>query len=122
MHIDELKGRVLQALEDMKARDIVTLNVHELTAMTDWMLICSGTSNRHTRAIAQEVVEQVKAAGQLPIGVEGEDSGEWILIDLGAVIVHVMQRETRDYYQLEKLWNPNWGEQSDLQRAPQAKA
>ncbi len=122
MHIDELKDRVLQALEDMKARDIVTLNVHELTAMTDWMLICSGTSNRHTRAIAQEVVEQVKAAGQLPIGVEGEDSGEWILIDLGAVIVHVMQRETRDYYQLEKLWNPNWGEQSDLQRAPQAKA
>lgn len=119
MQIDELKDRVLRALDDMKARDIVALNVHELTAMTDWMLICSGTSNRHTRAIAQEVVEQVKAVGILPIGVEGEDSGEWILIDLGAVIVHVMQRETRDYYQLEKLWNPNWGEQGDLQRSPQ---
>lgn len=108
-----LHERVLAELAEMKAREVSCLNVRALTSIADYMIICSGTSNRHTRAIANHIADVLKNQhGVTPIGVEGMDTGEWILVDFGDVIVHVMLRETRDYYQLEKLWDPNWGSAS----------
>jgi len=105
-----LQERVLTELAEMKAREVSCLRISEMTSLADYMIICCGTSNRHTRAIANHLTDVLKnELGVTPIGVEGMDTGEWILVDFGDVIVHVMLRETRDYYQLEKLWDPNWG-------------
>lgn len=109
-----LRDRVLRELDEMKARDVVALDVRKLTSMADFLVICCGTSTRHCKSIAQHIVEQAKAAGVPPIGVEGEQAGDWILVDLGDVIVHVMLREARDYYQLEKLWDADWGQPQPL--------
>jgi ribosome-associated protein len=104
MPLDILQNTVLTALEDLKAVDIRVLTVTELTPLTDIMIFCSGTSTRHVKSIADNVVKQAKQHG-LPIrGIEGENEGEWVLVDLGDVIVHVMLPATRDFYQLEKLW------------------
>ncbi len=91
-------------LTDAKARDLITLPVHNKTTITDYMIICTGTSNRHVKAIADKVTEHAKKKAHPPLSVEGEQSAEWIVVDLGEVIIHVMQQETRDFYQLEKLW------------------
>ncbi len=99
-----LKDAALNALADMKAQQVTTLDVRELTSMTDVMIIASGTSTRHVRALADEVQVKSKAAGFPPIGVEGEREGEWVLIDLAGVIVHVMLPATRVFYDLERLW------------------
>jgi ribosome-associated protein len=99
-----LKDAALNALADMKAQQLTTLDVRELTSMTDIMIIASGTSTRHVRAIADEVQVKSKAAGFPPIGVEGDREGEWVLIDLAGVIVHVMLPTTRLFYDLERLW------------------
>ncbi|HEX4910119.1 MAG TPA: ribosome silencing factor [Permianibacter sp.] len=107
--VTALRDQVLRELDEMKAREVVALDVRALTSMADFLVICCGTSTRHCKSIAQHVVEQAKTAGVMPLGVEGEQGGEWILVDLGDVIVHVMLREARDYYQLEKLWDPDWG-------------
>lgn len=107
---EPLRTLVLRELEEMKAREISALHVRPLTSIADDMVICCGTSSRHCKAIAHHVVERAKVAGWSPLGIEGEQDGDWILIDLGDVIVHVMLREARDYYQLEKLWDPNWGQ------------
>lgn len=104
MNSAELLAFVLHNLEEMKAQDIVTLDVHSLTQITDSMVICSGTSSRHTQSIANSLVSHSKAQGVMPIGVEGEDYGDWILVDLGDVIIHVMLPPTREFYSLEKLW------------------
>ena len=104
MDAERLRSVVLGALEDLKARDVRVLDVAELTSVTDLMIIASGTSGRHVRAIAEAVVERVKKAGFQPLGVEGEDAGEWVLVDLGDVLVHVMIPEAREFYALEKLW------------------
>ena len=104
MQADELKGIVLQALEDLKGTDIVALDVRKMTTVTDIMVIASGTSDRHVKSLADAVVMACKKAGVPPLGVEGEREGEWVLVDVGDVVVHVMQPRTRDFYALEKLW------------------
>jgi ribosome-associated protein len=104
MRTKQLKELVVAALEDLKAKDIKVLDVRKLTSITDMLIIASGTSTRHVKALADNVQEQAKAAGCRPLGVEGEREAEWILVDLADVIVHVMLPATRDFYQLEKLW------------------
>lgn len=100
----DLKTFIIDKVEDMKARDVVTIDVSEKSTVTDTLVICSGNSKRHVMSIADNVVVKSKQANIPPLSVEGKDSGEWVLVDLGEVILHVMQDETRDFYQLEKLW------------------
>lgn len=101
--VPELKLAV-DALEEMKARELRCLDVRPLTALTDWMLIVTGTSNRHVKSLAENLVLSAKKAEHPPHGVEGLDQAEWVLVDLGGVVVHIMQAQTRAFYQLEKLW------------------
>ncbi|MEH8020043.1 ribosome silencing factor [Rheinheimera metallidurans] len=89
----------------MKGRDIITLDVRGKSSVTDFMIVCSGTSNRHTRSIADYIAAEVKKAGIETLGIEGQGSGEWVLLDLDDVVVHVMLEESRNFYQLEKLWS-----------------
>ena len=105
MQSKELVTLVEQAADDLKAVDMLTLEVSGLTSITDFMVIASGTSDRHVRSIADNVIEQAKAAGVQVLGVEGQDFGEWVLVDLGDVVVHIMQPRVRDFYKLENLWN-----------------
>ncbi len=105
MQSDELVTLVEDALDELKALDTCILDVGKLTSVTDHMVISSGTSSRHVRSIADKVIEMAKAAGCVPVGVEGQQYGEWVLVDLGDVVVHLMQPKTRDFYNLEKLWN-----------------
>jgi ribosome-associated protein len=100
-----LKALAIAALEDLKAVDIKVLDVRELTPITDHMVICTGTSNRHVKSLAENVMDQAKQKGFRPIGVEGLGEGEWVLVDLNGVLVHVMQAQPRLFYQLEKLWD-----------------
>lgn len=93
------------ALEDIKGRDIVVFNVRKMTALFDHVIIASGDSNRQVRALAHNVCEQIKKAGGQVHGTEGEQTGEWVLVDLGSVVVHVMQPAIRQYYNLEEIWN-----------------
>lgn len=101
---DELLKWVLQALDDLKAREVVVIDVRGKTSVTDYMVVASGTSDRHIHALADAVVGKVAEHKIKPLGVEGEHSKDWVLVDLGDVIVHLMLPETRDFYQLEKLW------------------
>ncbi|MDH5435907.1 MAG: ribosome silencing factor [Gammaproteobacteria bacterium] len=105
MKTEELKKLVLDALEDMKALDVITLDVRDISSMTDIMVIATGTSNTHTKSVASYVFDKAKAAGMKPLGMEGEDQGEWVLVDLGDIVVHVMKHDVRDFYNLEKLWS-----------------
>ena len=105
MNSERLSDLVVDALDDIKAQDIVKLDVRDMTTVTDFMVIASGTSNRHVQALAESVSEKAKQAGHKPIGIEGEEAGEWILLDLGDALVHVMQPKVREFYNLEKLWS-----------------
>jgi ribosome-associated protein len=105
MNSEELTDLVVDALEEVKARDIVRLDVRDLTSVTDYMVVASGTSNRHVKALADAVAEKAKEAGHRPQGVEGEGGSEWVLIDLGDALVHVMLPRIREFYNLEKLWS-----------------
>ena len=104
MQAKQVTRLVVDALNERKGEDIVVLDVHELTDITDYMIVTSGRSRRQVTALAEEVILKSKRAGRPPLGVEGLERGEWVLIDLLDAVVHVMQPETRDFYQLEKLW------------------
>lgn len=101
---ESLKKLALQALDDLKAENIRVLDVRKQASFTDFMIFASGKSTRHVKSIAAEVVENAKLAKLPPLGVEGEDVGEWVLVDLGDVVVHLMLPDTRLFYDLEKLW------------------
>lgn len=101
---EALRDLVVDTLKDLKGRDIVTLSVADLTEITDYMILASGTSNRHVKSLVDKLVVAAKDAGQPPRGVEGRETNEWVLVDLGDVLVHVMQAETRKFYDLERLW------------------
>jgi ribosome-associated protein len=104
MQSEELLKLAQSSLEDMKVRDMRVLDVRELTAVTDYLLVASGTSGRHVRSMADKLIQNAKAAGHPPLGVEGQDAGEWVLIDLNDIVVHVMQPRVREFYKLEDLW------------------
>ena len=99
-----LKAFVTEKLEDMKGRDITILDISKKSSFADYMIVCSGNSNRHVKSIAQSIAMECRAEGIEPLGIEGNDVGEWSLVDLGEIIVHVMTDPTRDLYQLEQLW------------------
>lgn len=101
----DLNKIVINALEDLKGKDIVELDVTELSDVMDTLVIVTGTSNRHVKSLANNVVEDGKQKGFRPIGVEGMESGEWVLVDYGDMVVHVMLDNTRSFYELEKLWS-----------------
>jgi ribosome-associated protein len=100
----KLQRLVVDALEDVKAQDIEVYNTTELSDLFDRVILASGTSNRHTRSLASNVAEKVKLAGGHVVSVEGEETGDWVLVDLGDVVVHIMQPAVRAYYALEELW------------------
>jgi ribosome-associated protein len=104
MDIKKLQTVVVDALEDVKGQDIVLFDTTNLTSLFDRIAVVSGTSNRQTKALAASVRDKVKSAGGEVIGMEGEDTGEWVLVDLGDMIVHIMQPTIRQYYRLEEIW------------------
>jgi ribosome-associated protein len=105
MDIRKMEKAVVAALEDIKGRDIVVLKVAHLSSLFERIVIASADSTRQTKALADNVVQKLKAAGAHVLSVEGEQTGEWVLVDLGAIVVHVMQPAIRQYYNLEELWN-----------------
>lgn len=104
MQIEALKSLVIHALEDVKARDIAVLDVKDKTSITDYMIIASGTSTRHVKSIADNVVAEARAQGVRPLGAEGGPTSDWILVDLGDIVVHVMMPSAREFYDLERFW------------------
>lgn len=104
MQTEQLTELVIQALEDLKGLDIKAIDVRGKTAITDMMVIASGTSDRHVKSLADAVAVKAKEAGVMPLGVEGGGDNEWVLVDLNDVVVHVMLPRVRDFYNLEKLW------------------
>jgi ribosome-associated protein len=113
---------IINAMEDLKAQNIVTLDVTRLTDVTDTLIIASGSSSRQVRALAQHAVEEAKKQGMPSIGIEGLDGGEWVLADFGDVVLHVMQPEVREFYDLEKLWQSTESKTAPVtQTAPASK-
>ncbi|CAO97397.1 ribosome silencing factor [Erwinia tasmaniensis] len=100
-----LQDFVVDKIDDLKGQDIVTIDVHGKSSITDCMVICTGTSTRHVVSIAEHVVQEARLAGLRPFGVDGRAAADWVVVDLGEVIVHVMQEESRQLYELEKLWS-----------------
>jgi ribosome-associated protein len=98
------KKVVIAALEDIKAHDILAIDVRKITSIFDWIIIASADSARQTKALARHVRDQLKEAGSSIVGTEGEESGEWILVDAGDIVAHVMQPAVRQFYNLEELW------------------
>ncbi len=105
MNSEQLSELVVDALDDIKGQDIIILDVREMTMVTDYMIVASGTSHRHVRALADNVAETAAKAGHRPIGIEGEAGSEWVLLDLQDALVHVMLPKVREFYNLEKLWS-----------------
>lgn len=114
---EEVAKLAIAALEDVKAQDIVSINVREKTSVTDFMVIASGSSSRHVKSLVDNVLEKVKEQGVRPLGSEGLDTGEWALLDLGDVVVHVMLPTARQFYDLERLWQG--AELSRAQHSPE---
>ena len=106
MRLDKLAKTAVAALEDIKGRDIVVLDARRMTSLFDWVIVATADSARQGKALSNHLQEKLKALGARVHGVEGERTGEWILVDLGAAVVHIMQPATRKYYNLEELWAP----------------
>lgn len=104
MELEAMKQAVVEALEDVKASDITVMDVSHLTAITSYMIIASASSSRQSKALAHNVQEKMRELGVTITGVEGEREGEWVLVDLGDIVVHIMLQSTREYYNLEQLW------------------
>jgi ribosome-associated protein len=104
MHVEAMKQAAVEALEEIKAKDITVLDVRKMTSLFDYMIVATGESARQTKALANNVQERLRELGARVQGLEGEQTGEWVLVDLGDVIVHVMQPAVRAYYDLEQLW------------------
>ncbi len=125
MQTEQLKQLVIDSLEEMKGNDIVVLDVQGNTSVTDFMVIASGTSNRHVASMANNVVVNVKEQGVRPLGVEGQAGSEWVLVDLGDVVVHIMQPATRQFYDLERLWSDlpeDTALESDIQESAESRS
>ncbi len=108
MDSQHIRDEAVHALEDIKAKDIEVLDVHRITSLCDYMIIASADSTRQTKALAHNVEDRLRDKGVPVQGLEGEQGGEWILVDLGAVVVHVMQPAAREYYNLSELWGGAW--------------
>ncbi len=117
METENLKNIVIKALEDLKAKDISILDVSERTSVTDYMIIASGNSTRHVKSIADNVITEVKANGVRPFGSEGGDASDWILVDLGDLVVHIMLPAAREFYDLERFWRDAPADQNLIQQA-----
>lgn len=104
MQAEQLRDTVVNALEEVKAQDISVIDVRDRTSVTDFMVIASGTSSRHVRSLADSVITEVKAKGIRAANVEGGEASDWLLVDLGDVVLHVMMPATREFYDLERLW------------------
>ena len=115
---------IQNALEDAKTQNIAVLDVRKISDFTDYMVIATGTSNRHVQSSADKVVETLRGHGVRPVGIEGKQLGDWVLIDFGDVVVHVMREQTRDFYNLEKLWSDakriEVGEKRETAKKPRA--
>lgn len=104
MHSEQLRNLAVDALDDLKGKEIKVIDVRNYSALTDFMIMASGLSDRQVQGLARHVIHKVKEQGIQPLGIEGEQFGEWILVDLGDVVVHVMQPHIRAFYNLETLW------------------
>ncbi len=104
MNEKEFISFIVDKVDDMKAKDIKIIDVSEKSDITSTLVICSGNSKRHVASIAENAIVECKQIERAPLSVEGKSEGEWVLVDLGELVLHVMQNETRDFYQLEKLW------------------
>ena len=116
----ELSALIISTLDAAKAVDIKKIDVRKMTDITDFMIICHGTSDRHVTAMARHVTDTLAAKACKPVSIEVEDTGEWILIDYLDAVVHIMQREAREHYDLESLWNPRLSTPEDRQKARSA--
>ncbi len=100
-----LQSLVIDKVDDLKAQNIIAIDVRGKSSITDCMVICTGTSSRHVMSIADHLIQETKSIGLKPMGTEGKVSGDWVVVDLGDVIVHIMEEESRQLYELEKLWS-----------------
>jgi len=104
LQLEELNTFLREKVDDMKAQDIATIDVTGKSSITDFMIVCTGTSKRHVTSIAEHLTKESKSLGITPMGINGDNQGEWVIVDMGSTIVHVMQEEQRELYNLEKLW------------------
>ncbi len=112
MQTEEMLEKVVLILDEGKANNIKLIDVREKTSITDYFIVASGTSERHVKSLADQVVDKLKRVRVQPLGIEGEQAGEWVLVDLGDVVLHVMLPQTREFYQLEKLWEAEFTHES----------
>lgn len=117
MQLEQLNKLVCASLEDIKGLDIKVLDVRGMTSVMDSMIIATGTSNRHVKSLADNLLEKARQQGIRPLGVEGADEGSWVLVDLGDVVVHLMQPDVRAFYNLEKLWDRELLESIKIKRS-----
>lgn len=112
MQSEKIKDLLVDAIDDLKGQEIRAIFVGDVTSVTDWMVVASGTSGRHVASIAEHVKTELKQSGCSALGIEGLESGEWVLVDFGSVVAHIMQPETRRFYDLESLWGVKPGRSS----------